>query len=84
MLNKLRGVTGDIEEDNLGLSASDSQLIYNSVNIVIHSAATVRFNEPIKIALNTNVLGTRRILDMCRQIQDLKVCILFHLKKGLK
>lgn len=65
-------MTGDISEDQLGLSTEDEELLHNSVNIIIHSAATVRFNDPIKVALNTNVLGTRRILELSRKMKHLQ------------
>lgn len=68
MLDKLLYVTGDICEEQLGLSTIDAELLQNTVNIIIHSAATIRFNEPIKIALNTNVLGTKRILELSRKM----------------
>lgn len=60
-------------DDYLGLSPTDKELLINNVNIVFHSAATVAFNNPIKIAINTNILGTRRVLDLCREIKQLKV-----------
>jgi fatty acyl-CoA reductase len=39
---------GDLLMPNLGLSNEDRQAIVNNVSIVFHSAATVRFDEPLK------------------------------------
>lgn len=75
LLDKLYFVTGDINEDHLGLNETDAELLIRSVNIVIHSAATVRFNAPVKEALNTNVLGTKRVLDLCVKFDKLKVVL---------
>lgn len=59
--------------DNLGLSESDRTLLKRDVNVVFHSAASVFFNESIQNVINLNVLGTRRILDLCREATQLKV-----------
>lgn len=48
LLLKLKPLSGDICCDNLGLSENDIQELINKVSIVIHSAATIRFDEPIE------------------------------------
>ena len=35
-------------EPNMGMSPEDEQKLIDNVNIVFHSAATVRFDEPLK------------------------------------
>lgn len=42
------------------------------VNIVFHIAATVRFDENLKIALSINIKGTQDLLNMSREIKNLK------------
>ena len=46
--NKLVIIQGDLSEENMGISDHDMKLIISNVNIVFHSAATVRFDEPLK------------------------------------
>lgn len=46
--NKLEAVEGDLLLSELGLSSANQKKIIEDVDIVIHSAATVRFDEPIK------------------------------------
>ena len=41
-------VEGDLLLPRLGLSELDRQHIVDNVSIVFHSAATVRFDEPLK------------------------------------
>ena len=48
LMSKLVPLKGDIAEENLGLSDEDWELLANSVQIVFHSAATVRFDEELK------------------------------------
>ena len=46
--SKLVAISGDLLEPNLGISDTDRQLLIENINIAFHSAATVRFDEPMK------------------------------------
>jgi len=46
--SKVVPVTGDILEPGLGLCHSDIERLSSEVSIVFHSAATVKFDEPLK------------------------------------
>ena len=46
--DKVVAINGDISLKGLGMSREDRDVLINSVNIVIHSAATVRFDEPLR------------------------------------
>ena len=46
--SKVIAVAGDISEMGLGLSADDREMLQEVVDIVIHSAATVRFDEDLR------------------------------------
>lgn len=70
-LNKILPVKGDVGLPDLGLQPEDKDILIQSVNIVFHSAATVRFNEPLKVAVNLNTRGTDRMLDLCRRMTNL-------------
>ena len=41
-------IEGDLLLPSLGISKEDRKLITDNVSIVFHSAATVRFDEPLK------------------------------------
>jgi len=43
------------------------------VNIVIHSAATVRFDEHLRIAVNVNIIALQDLLKISQEIKNLKV-----------
>lgn len=62
--NKIRVVNGDIEKEGLEMSDEDREYIQNEVEVIIHAAATVRFDETLKKAININIRGTRDILDV--------------------
>lgn len=40
-------VPGDIVEPGLGISIDDTETLIDEVSIVFHSAATVKFDEPM-------------------------------------
>ncbi|XP_070154148.1 putative fatty acyl-CoA reductase CG5065 isoform X6 [Polyergus mexicanus] len=70
-LNKIFPVKGDVGMPELGLQPEDKDMLIQRVNIVFHSAATVRFNEPLKVAVNLNTRGTDRMIDLCRRMTNL-------------
>jgi len=46
--SKLEAIVGDLVLPSLGISQEDEKKLMENVNIVFHSAATVKFDEPIK------------------------------------
>lgn len=74
-LEKIRPVEGDVSQADLGMSPADSKVLQDQVNIVIHSAATIRFIEPLSEALTLNTLGTKRLIELCHKIKGLKVLL---------
>lgn len=62
---------GDVSEPDLGLSAVDRATLVDNVNVVIHSAATLDFNETLRSTVVTNLLGTRRVMELASQLRNL-------------
>ena len=46
---KISAVQGDILDPNFGLNATDECLLIEHCHVVFHSAATVRFHEPLTV-----------------------------------
>lgn len=74
-MQKIIFIAGDISKANIGVSKSDFQVLKENVNIVFHSAATVRFDQSIKEAVNLNTLGSMRLWDLCSQMLNLRSII---------
>ncbi|XP_013176641.1 PREDICTED: fatty acyl-CoA reductase 1-like isoform X1 [Papilio xuthus] len=74
-LRKIIPIIGDITEENLGIQKNDENIIVEKVAIVIHAAATLRFVEPLQIAMNVNFEGTKRVLDLCKKIKQLETFV---------
>ncbi|XP_046383071.1 fatty acyl-CoA reductase wat-like [Ischnura elegans] len=74
--SKVIAIPGDISQPGLDLSPEETQkLIDADISVVFHSAATVRFNEPLKTAIQINVGGTQAILNLCKQFKGMKVLV---------
>ncbi|XP_049883836.1 putative fatty acyl-CoA reductase CG8306 [Pectinophora gossypiella] len=75
VFKKLIPISGDVGQENLGLSAQDRQVLVDNVDVVIHSAATLDFQENLRPTVNINLLGTRRVMELCQQMKNLKVMV---------
>ncbi|KAM7359762.1 waterproof isoform 1-T2 [Cochliomyia hominivorax] len=72
---KITLISGDVSKPELDISLEDRELIKDNVNIVIHGAATVRFDEKLKMAIAINVSGTKEILKLAKEIVHLKAVV---------
>ncbi|KAL7013335.1 hypothetical protein ACKWTF_015339 [Chironomus riparius] len=83
-LNKIILIEGDVAMLELGISKDDQEVLKDKVSIVIHSAATINFNEPLSIAVNTNLRSMRELIRLGREMKDLKVkLLLFRLNMSV-
>ena len=72
-INKVVPVEADMGAENLGLSQKDRNMLVNEVNIVFHFAATLRLEANLSDAIILNTLGTLRLMQLCKEIKQLKV-----------
>jgi len=73
VLNKIYPIAGDVSEPNLAINESDRRLLADTVQIVFHAAATIRFDEPLKKAVLLNTRGTKLTLDLAKEMTNLQV-----------
>ncbi|XP_055839875.1 putative fatty acyl-CoA reductase CG5065 [Episyrphus balteatus] len=74
-LSKVIPVSGDITSEKLGISESDQNLLCKNVSVVFHSAATVKFDEKLKLSVTINMLGTKRLVELCHRMKSLDALI---------
>ncbi|XP_075543403.1 fatty acyl-CoA reductase 1-like isoform X1 [Dermacentor variabilis] len=74
--SKVAAVRGDLALPYLGLSKTDMAIIIAEVSVVFHLAATVMFHDSLKRVVQLNVMGTRSMVDICRQMPNL--CAFVH------
>jgi fatty acyl-CoA reductase len=75
MFKKLVPISGDVGEENLGLAPTDRQTLIDNVNVVIHSAATLDFQASLRPTVMINLLGTRCVMDLSKQIKNLAAMV---------
>lgn len=63
-------------KEDLGLNEADSKLLCEQVSIVFHCAATVKFDEALRVAIQMNVIGTQRLIALSHKMQQLIVRII--------
>lgn len=71
---KLQVIEGDIIELNLGISKADLEKL-KSCSVIFHSAASVRFDDPIKKAILLNTRATREVCKLATTMHNLKALI---------
>ncbi|XP_034827897.1 putative fatty acyl-CoA reductase CG5065 [Maniola hyperantus] len=73
LLEKMQIIDGDMSAPDLAISDTNRQLIIEEVDMVIHAAATIRFDEELKKAVLLNVRGTKLILELAKKCKKLKL-----------
>jgi len=68
-LDRVLFISGDCKEPDLGISFEDRKLLKEEAQVVIHSAATVNFAEPLHVALDTNTRATRLMLQLAKEMK---------------
>ena len=71
--NRIKFVLGDCGLPSLGISEGDREMLTREVSVVFHAAATVRFDEKIRSAVHINVRGTKDVIDLAKNMTELKV-----------
>ncbi|XP_054001527.1 putative fatty acyl-CoA reductase CG5065 [Hylaeus anthracinus] len=66
-------INGDVSLPGLGLSPEDRKMLCEKITIVYHAAATVRFDELLKRAVLLNTRGTKLMLDLAKEMKQLKL-----------
>lgn len=73
-MDKLTVIPGDVTLPGLGIDDEHLDML-RRVSIVFHCAATVRFDEPLRVALRLNVGGTLEAITFAEKLQHLRVFV---------
>lgn len=74
-LERISIVNGDLGMPGLGIEPSTHEQLQHEINVVIHAAADVRFNEPLFDLLRCNLFGTRELLELSKEMKSLEAFI---------
>lgn len=70
-MKKIIPVIGELSEKNLGIKDDELQRLKDTVNIVYHSAATIKFNTHLRTAITINLIGTYRTIEFAKSLKRL-------------
>lgn len=73
--NRIILVEGDVCQPNFGMSKANLLRIMNEVSVIFHSAATVKFDDPLKQSIGINITGAKHMIDICRKIPQLAAVV---------
>ncbi|XP_063710096.1 putative fatty acyl-CoA reductase CG5065 [Culicoides brevitarsis] len=74
-LDKIKFVQGDVLEEELGICENDRNMLHEKIDIVFHCAANVRFDQPLKGAVQFNTLGTYKMLQLAENMKKLQAFV---------
>ena len=72
-LSAVEVVTGDITKEQFGLSQPDMDKLCEEVEVVFHSAATIKFDEKLTEAVKLNVGAVYTLMELCKLMKKLQV-----------
>ncbi|KAK6776497.1 hypothetical protein RDI58_027498 [Solanum bulbocastanum] len=73
---KVFPIAGDISIEDFGIENSEMKdEMLKEIDIIIHSAATTRFDERYDIAMNINVLGASNVLKFAKRCANVKILV---------
>nr|QLI62002.1 fatty acyl-CoA reductase 12 [Streltzoviella insularis] len=73
-LDKIVTIAGDVEQPGLGLNSGALQLL-QEVSVVFHAAATLKFDEELKKAVDMNLRSVVALLEMCDKLPHIEAFV---------
>ena len=71
--SKIVPIAGDLVIENLGMSPEERKMVTENCQVIINSAASVNFDDPLQEAININYMGCQRMLDLAKECKNLLV-----------
>lgn len=59
-------------KEGLGLSSADLKMLSETCNIIMNCAASIDFNARLDDAININIKGTFRMMELAKKCQKLQ------------
>ncbi len=85
--SKFALVNGDLLLPQMGMNAEDWSMLGGSVQVILHNAATILFDEPLEEALRNNTMGALNVLGFarsCPQLDCFVHCSTAYVNPGVK
>lgn len=62
-------ISGDLVLEGLGLDPKIRKMLTSDCHVILNSAASINFDDPIREALQINYFGAMRILDLAHECE---------------
>lgn len=73
IIRKITVIDGDCSMENLGMSEETRRKLHDKLTMIFHFAATTRFDEKLKTAINLNLRGTMEMLKFARECKNINL-----------
>ncbi|MEE9438705.1 MAG: SDR family oxidoreductase [Saprospiraceae bacterium] len=67
---KINTIEGDITMERLAMSNNDYQYCRNNIDVIIHSAASTKFNAPVEYLESHNITATKELIILAERIKE--------------
>lgn len=75
-LNKLIPIEADISDSkSMGISEENLEKLKNEVSFVFHLAATVKFDDSLEVAIQTNLIATKMLVEIAQKFRHLEAFV---------
>ena len=64
-------IKGDLVLEGLGIAPHIRKTLTDEVEVILNTAASINFDDPLRDALQINYFGARRILDLAHECKNL-------------
>ena len=71
IIRKLQIIHGDLSEPGCGISTADQTQLKSDVQYVVHSAASIRFDNPVHTDLKLSYVATKALADLATRVSGL-------------
>lgn len=76
ILKKLHAIPGDVSSENLGVNDSNLRSeMWREIDVIIHSAATVTFDDRYDTALAINTYGAKHVAEFATRCVNIKMLL---------
>lgn len=74
-LAKVVPIIGELDQPQFGMTDDVYQMLCANVNIIYHSAATIKFKSHVRTAIQTNLIGTQRTVQFAKALRQLSAYV---------
>ncbi|KAG5676202.1 hypothetical protein PVAND_006051 [Polypedilum vanderplanki] len=75
VMEKLKVISGEISQTNIGMSDENMQFVIDNTNIIFHVAASINLKASLKHNTLINFIATKKVLEIAKKIKNLTIMV---------